>query len=253
MKKLYIFATFCLLAINSFGQTFLYENFNTYDGTSATVPLGWFFSKNANYTSSASSGPSTPNSYKFGINGAYIVSPQLVAGDSISFYMKLNGSGNDSIDTLSVLNVYISTTDTVSQNFTLLQSYSKIASVMKRYAMPRNNAAFVKIAYTKVGGNIAFDDFAVYSGTFVAVKVLNPAAKPSINILQNENILSVNVINSTQAAKYSLVDITGKTIKSGLIGISDIEEISIQNCSPGIYFMVVSNQECNTTRKIVLD
>lgn len=50
---------FVLLSFQISAQiTILSENFTNYLGTSASVPSGWFFSTNANYTTAVNAGTS---------------------------------------------------------------------------------------------------------------------------------------------------------------------------------------------------
>ncbi|MBL0033215.1 MAG: hypothetical protein IPP27_13975 [Bacteroidetes bacterium] len=47
-----------------------------------------YYTVGSYYTSTQSSGPSGPNSYKFGRDSCSIITPDLTGYDSISFWMK---------------------------------------------------------------------------------------------------------------------------------------------------------------------
>src|ERR1051325_472283 len=132
--------------------TVLFENFTNYNGTSATVPQGWYFSDNGNYTSTTYSGASGPNSYKFGVNNATIITPAFANADSVSFWMK--GAG---IDTVSSLTVYESPD---SVNWTVISTFNPLPASGTAYKLPvQSTSVRLKFSYTKSVGNLAFDDF----------------------------------------------------------------------------------------------
>jgi hypothetical protein len=255
MRKI-ILSLFTLLILSNLkAQTVLYENFNAYDGTSTTVPSGWFFSYNGNYTSAASSGPSTPNSYKFGVDGAYIISPMVMSGDSVSFYMRLNGSGTPANDTLSSISVLGSLTDTAASSFTTIGSYVKIGSTMKRYSLAKGNNMYIKIIYDKVGGNIAFDDFAIYSGTFVSIinptpKNLNFEVYPNPSSNGYFNIKAEGSISNAQLAVY---DILGKEVLKRPLDLPGKFLLDLTDMPKGLYLLNIKSDNKNDVRKIKIE
>ena len=148
---------FAFLLSNSFTaqNVLLSENFSNYAGTSGSVPAGWYFSYQGNYTSTISSGTSGPNSYKFGINGASIISPKFKAGlDTLSFWCKGNGT-----DPLSKLKMYESRD---SSEWVLMDSIFPIPTTGTNKKFKLNiSARWVKFMYEKSVGNLAFDDFKI--------------------------------------------------------------------------------------------
>ena len=102
MNRLLPFTFSVLFALSVNAQTTLiYEPFTSYDGTSGTVPTGWTFNYNANYTSTQSSGPSGPNSFKFGVDTATIITPAFSNADTVKFWYK--GNQTDSTSSLEIL------------------------------------------------------------------------------------------------------------------------------------------------------
>ena len=132
----------------------LSEDFTTYLGTVGTVPVGWTFSYNGNYTTAASSGTSGPNSYKFGVNNATITAPTFTTADTLSFWAK--GNGTDSLSHLIV----VESADNVTWD-TIVKLYelpTALAGQTFKYGL-QNTSQYVRFIYKKSIGNGAFDDF----------------------------------------------------------------------------------------------
>src|ERR1035437_5745381 len=102
------------LSFSANAQTLvLSENFDTYDGTTASVPAGWFISWNhaitpTSFYSSGTYSGLAPNSYKFGNTGDSVMTPLFSNADSLSFWTK-----GATISPLSTLSIY-GTTDSFS-------------------------------------------------------------------------------------------------------------------------------------------
>lgn len=248
-----MFYLFC--AGNLIAHNVLYENFNTYNGTSNSVPLNWFFSHNGAYTSSTSAGPSGPNSFKFSTNNSYIISPMVGSGDSVTFYMKLNGTGNLANDTLSAISVLGSPTDTNENSFALLAEYTKISNTMRRYTVARDQNIFIKIQYSKVGGNVAIDDFAIFTDDFVGKNTIdktidfkifpNPSNVGYINIQANPGIKLQNI---------TITDVLGKELP---INVSNNKEnqfsISTKQWEKGNYIVKYITENAIEVKKIRIE
>lgn len=150
-----------LFSFMGYSQTVLIQqNFNAYDGTSLTVPPGWNFSYNGNYTSSAYSGASGPNSYKFGTNGAAITTPLFSNADSLQFWMR-----GASVDTLSFLTILYTvntiTWDTLAKVIPISNSGTNM-----NFHVP-DTAVQLQFTFTKSVGNLAFDDFLLTRDTIL--------------------------------------------------------------------------------------
>src|SRR5690349_16753663 len=106
MKKILLFVSiFCATLVTRAQNTILCENFNTYDSASAASGVfnGFIISyhtQNSFYTSTQSSGTSGPNSYKFGVDSATIITPNIAGATYTQFWMK--GNATDSISTFYV-------------------------------------------------------------------------------------------------------------------------------------------------------
>lgn len=151
MKKFYLIALLSLASLISQAQTnVLCENFTNYAPDSITYPTyqhynGWYFSyylQYSFYTSQTSSGVSGPNSYKFGIDSATAITPNILGADHFNFWMKGN-----STDTLSTFYIY-ETTDSV--NWTLIASMDHITADTMIMEYPLSpGAKHVKFFYDK--------------------------------------------------------------------------------------------------------
>ncbi|MEQ1733168.1 MAG: PKD domain-containing protein [Bacteroidia bacterium] len=145
---------------------FMSENFTGYSGSATALPLGWVgvnlnASGNA-YTSTTSCGPSGLNSFKFQTNTAYLLTPMfnVNAGDSATFWIKGN-----SIDTLSKLEVFAGA-DTTTMALIKTVNKNNIAALGQFVSVALNGTEhYLKFAYTKSLGNMAFDDFCIKSDT----------------------------------------------------------------------------------------
>lgn len=134
--------------------TLLQENFTTYAGTAGTVPAGWNFSYNGDYTSASSCGASGINSYKFGIINASIITPAFANADSVRFWYK-----GMATDTASYLTIF-ETPD--SATWTQVVKIKPIPTTGTTTHYHLNTlSTHLKFVYTKSAGNVAFDDFNV--------------------------------------------------------------------------------------------
>jgi len=158
MKKNVMVLLFLICTCFSWSQTtLLQENFTSYAGTSATVPTGWNFSYNGNYTTTTSSGISGPNSYKFGATNATIISPAFASADSVRFWFK-----GLSTDTASYLTIF-ETQDSITWSQIVKIKPIPTTGITTHYAL-NTSSTHVKFVYTKSAGNIAFDDINIVKG-----------------------------------------------------------------------------------------
>ncbi|MCB1071191.1 MAG: hypothetical protein KDL31_12630, partial [Kiritimatiellae bacterium] len=113
------------------------------------APGGWLFDGVGEYTSDSSSGES-PNSVKFDTTGDTITTPVLNHPTNLTFWMKGNGISGSSflIETTtdgSLWNTLVNLTSL--SNTESSPSYSLSTNVIQ-----------IRFTYTKVSGNLAFDD-----------------------------------------------------------------------------------------------
>jgi len=139
----------------SWGQTTLIqEDFTSYAGTSATVPAGWYFSYNGNYNSTAYSGVSGPNAYKFGVTNATIITPAFANSDSVRFWLKATNT-----DTANSLTIFETQDSAVWTQLVIIKPISTTGTTIHYHL--NASTTHLKLVYTKSSGNLAFDDFIV--------------------------------------------------------------------------------------------
>lgn len=134
------------------------EDFTSYDGTLLNVPANWYISWNSNsstksyYTTSASSGISGPNAYKFGIDGATLVTPAFTNADSMYFWIK--GYSPDAFSALTVLQ----SADSLLWDTIVRIDSLPTTGIQKNYPIKLTSTRLM-FTYSKSAGNLAFDDF----------------------------------------------------------------------------------------------
>jgi len=184
----------------------LQENFTNYLGTSATVPAGWSFSYNGNYTSTTFSGTSGPNAYQFGANNATIVTPAFANADSVLFWIK--GASTDMASFLSV----DETSDSIS--WTNVSTIIPLPTTGTTYRLQiQNSSIHLRFSYTKSAGNLAFDDFVLLRDSILSsngwIKTyFNHPVNNSVSTGQNAIYLNQTIDDTLaryiDSAKYSI-------------------------------------------------
>ena len=251
MKRLIPFTFLVLFALSVNAQTTLiYEPFTSYDGTSGTVPTGWTFNYNANYTSTQSSGPSGPNSYKFGVDTATIITPAFSNADTVKFWYK--GNQTDSTSSLEILQ----TDDFVTWFQLGLINPVSGATTGYQVAYPvGHNIKQIKFVYHKSVGNCAFDDFYVISNA-TPVKNINKSEKPFVISPNPSNgPVVIDFLNKQNSEpQFTIYNMIGSEIKD-----APVEKISNQryiiklnNRQPGFYFIRVKTDKMIYTTRITI-
>ncbi|MGZ4056279.1 MAG: phospholipase D-like domain-containing protein [Bacteroidia bacterium] len=207
MRK-FILLFICCIPLKEIAQTtLLQENFTTYLGTIATVPAGWNFSYNGNYTSATFSGPSGPNSYKFGVSGATIISPSFTNADSLSFWIK--GSATDALSSLTVSESADSITWTTVSTIVPLPT---VGTTVTFHLL--GTSKHIRFSYFKSAGNLAFDDFLVKrnaaGGSSTGnIKIyfnnpVNNSVSTGVNAVYLNNSIDDTLIAYINRAKYTM-------------------------------------------------
>jgi hypothetical protein len=221
------------------------EDFTTYAGTSATVPAGWVFSYNGNYTTTASSGTSGPNSYKFGVNGATITSPLFAAADSVSFWAK--GNSTDAFSTLAVLQ----SADNINWD-----TIAKIAPLIttatgQTYKYPvAATSHYMRFYYFKSVGNTAFDDYRLLLYGPSSVNEVGNTLSFEISPNPGNGIFMFNMNESK--GKLAVYDVTGKKILEKEV-TQGKQSIDLSNTANGSYFVNLTSDKGNITKKIIIN
>lgn len=250
-KTLQLLAATFLLVANTFAQTIiLAENFNSYDSTAASIPANWTLSDtgvNSYYTTTTSSGPSGPNSYKFRYDSTTATTPQFTGADSVHFWTRGNG-----VDTLSSLTILYTTDLTTWDTLTVLQPIST-SGVMHHLSLAVGTKQ-LKFSYHKSVGNVAFDDFSV-TGSSAGISNNSSASKPfTVYPNPTSGPLQINLNESFKSVKFSIYNMIGAEVKD-----VQIEKISNQkfkfnfeNKQPGFYFIRIQTEKAAYTTRITI-
>ena len=198
-KKITFYLFFILFSFSAKAQqiTILQENFTNYLGTAATLPNGWSCTSNADYTSSSYCGTSGPNAFKFGTSGS-LTTPKFSNADSVQFWIKIGSSSDTTSKLLISQSIDSITWDT-------LNVIQPIATTPSTVEFPVDTAAhYLKFTYTKVTGNLSFDDF-LLKGKAVVVPIVI-TIQPTVTDI-GSNVATINWatnINGTSVVHYGL-------------------------------------------------
>ncbi|MBI2271456.1 MAG: T9SS type A sorting domain-containing protein [Bacteroidetes bacterium] len=240
-----------LSAINlSFPQLIvLQEDFTNYQATTQTIPTGWTFSYQGNYTTTTFSGSSGPNSYKFGgANTTTINTPPFLPGaDSVKFWIK--GSGTD---TLSQLIILESVDSLKWDTLTKICPVPTMAAKGKRSFPVKPLSTHLRFKYIKSVGNLAFDDFKLTTKNLTATQYYPDQL--SFSVYPNPSVdgqftIRLRSINTTGTITIS--NTWGEIIKI-IESTQEAEYVDLSGMLPGIYFVNVTQGSLSGTRKAIL-
>lgn len=225
MKKIYTLFVSLAIANLGFAQvTLLSQNFNSYDGDTANFLSGYFVSWNspsggspsASFYSSSGNFGQAPNSYKFGIDSATIITPYFASADTMHFWYKGNGTG-------TAANKFMIYTSSDSVTFSALDSIVSFPSVGTIYGhMLDSSAHYLKFVYHKAVGNVAFDDLTVVNNQGVGIK-------------KNHNAKSIRIYPNPSNNGVFMLDLGAGTGSSALVEVFNIlgNSICIKNIIAG--------------------
>ncbi|MBC7412398.1 MAG: PKD domain-containing protein [Bacteroidia bacterium] len=236
---------------------FLTENFTSYTGSSAALPTDWTGSGLSTsptgnvYTSATSAGPSGANSFKFGVNTATLITPlfNALAGDSVTFWIKGN-----SLDTVSKLEVFVGAN---TSTMTLLATLNKnnIATSGQFVSFVLNGTEhYLKFAYTKLLGNIAFDDFCIKSDSVISqpVAVKNLNVTTLLNIYPNPNNGEFTLLLNSSNASITIFNVIGEVVYKAT-HTSTTNTIHLNNVANGTYVVQINTGATIHTQKLFIN
>lgn len=235
---------------------FLSENFTSYTGSAAALPTDWTGTGLSTaptgnvYTSATSAGPSGANSFKFGVNNATLITPifNALAGDSVTFWVKGN-----SIDTVSKLDVFAGADTTTMTLLTTVDKYN-VAPAGQFISLALNGTEhYLKFAYTKSLGNMAFDDFCIKSDSVITqpVAVKNIASATLVNVYPNPNngAFTLALNNTTNVSIYNVM---GEVVYTA-IHTATTQTIQLNNVANGTYIVQVNTGATIYTQKLFIN
>lgn len=249
MKKIFTLLALIISTLASTAQ--ICENFNAYDTTTASANYNGFtltyFVVGSYYTSTQSSGPSGPNSYKFGRDSCSMITPDLTGYDSISFWMKGNATTGG---TMALSRLYLSeSADGII--YTPKVTITPVAALAETKSFYLTQGTkYVMFYYDKDSGNVAFDDFCA-SVSSVGIKEISAG---SFTAYPNPSSGIVNLTMSTpKNAQVIITDVLGNELSRYAIKASEINpSINLSDYKDGIYFIKLKSDSGESSKRIVL-
>ena len=256
MRKFYTFVICCIiLTANNLSAQIVVDStgFDNYAGTSATAPYRWYLSWNTSnsfYTSTLNYGFASP-SYKFGNDSDFVIAPGYAMVDSVSFFVRGNGTPFSPQNQLQIW------TSSDSSNWTLSSYLDNLPTTGTTLTVPLpSTPPYVKFIYRKAtaGGNLAFDDVKLYSHVVVGAPEINPAE--SIRVYPTPTTGNITISSPATASSklnIQIYDLLGNKIpvpvrklKNGLF----TADLSAQR--QGFYFVRIQGDSFTVTKRISL-
>ena len=255
MNKILLFVSILCASYSLKAQNvILCENFNTYDSvTAASGNFNGFLISYHNsfsyYTSTQSSGLSGPNSYKFGVDSATMVTPNITGATHIQFWTK--GNATDSLSTFYVYDSPDGTTWTLLQ---VINPMNTNATGMYRQLALNTGAQFVMFFYDKSLGNVAFDDFCATDGP---TSISEPAVSSSPQLFPNPSngIVTLSAGNPTyNNCKVTVINALGKVVKT--YEFTDLNSgnktLDLSAFDKGVYLIRCKSEKSEFTQRLIL-
>jgi len=233
----------------------LVNGFDGYEGLPSQVAPGWYYSWNDSSATSRSYYPTAGNcgdsvpAYKFGLDSVTVISPSFAAPDSLRFWMKGNGSVQDS----NTFNIYVSD-DSIS--WTVLSSMDSISASGTEITLPlASTNKHIKFFFRKfaAGYNVGLDDVKVLKNS--AVGVPKTKLKEDVRVFPTPTTGLVHVSMTTaRAATITVYDLLGKAltdVKAEKTGDKSFT-LNLAGKDRGFYFIRITTHDGTVTRRITL-
>ena len=230
-------------------------DFDGYNGTVATVPPYTFISWNSVnpasfYTSAGNFGVNAP-SYKFGNDGDYLISKEIIGNDSISFWVKGNGAPFSASNELRIYHSYDST------NWTLQLVMDSLPTTGTGYTFPISHfEGQYKFEYfkTPAGGNLAIDDINLCSNTVIGQSEIPFKVNATIYPSPTTGLLNIRLGGSIMNPKIEVYDNIGNKVNcDALVKNGDgLYSIDLSNQKKGFYFVRIQSGTEYFTQRISL-
>ena len=257
MKKLYILFAFLVFTVYSGNaQTVIFsDNFNNYDSLSGSNYNGWYLSYTgpfSYYTSTTSSGPSGPRSYKFGKDSTTAITPMFAGADSVHFWMKGNAATGGTL-AQSTFYVYESADSTTWLPVHVYTPPITTTGAMQHLPLT-NGTKWIKFFYDKDTGNVAFDDFSVTTSVIginshsydQAINLYPTPTEGMVNITFTDNINPTPMINVYNLLGSKIADINLERVTANRY------TFDLSNQHPGLYLVKIQTLKGTVTRRITV-
>ncbi|MCC7231917.1 MAG: T9SS type A sorting domain-containing protein [Bacteroidia bacterium] len=252
MKKFFTLVLITVLASPAIAQVLVQTDFSTYNGLPSSVPFGWYISWNdtssslkSYYTSNC--GASCP-AYKFGVDGAYVISPFFSGADSVRFYLKGNGNWKP--------NKFIVYGGTDTVNWTQIGIFDSIP-LSSQYPVVYVGGGYnyLKFYYQKdsLGYNAGFDDVTVFAGTFSGISQVQ---KFTASIFPNpgNGLFAIETgVLKPKSLHVTVSNIIGMIIREGdITPTAGKYLLDLRDQVSGIYFLRLHSEYGDVTQRLLI-
>ncbi len=254
MRKIYILAfIFCLFQLKISAQNLVISTgFDNYTGTVATVPVGWYMSwntANSFYTSTGNYGLAAP-SYKLGNDSDIVVAPWTVAAkDSISFFVRGNGTPFSPANELQ----FFQSQDSVT--WTQVAIIDSLPTTGTTIGVNLNGNPYLKLLYIKqpAGGNLAIDDIQIYSLT-TGVQQVKDEINVNVFPSPSSEIVFIKLPENKSAISMEIYDLLGNRISSVIASKkgSGLYSLDFSGKRSGFYFVKIQIDGRLITKRITI-
>lgn len=230
-------------------------DFDGYNGTSATVPAGFYYSWHSTtslsyYTSTGNFGDSSP-SYKFGNDSVYIITPFVNQADSIRFWSKGNGSP---FSPLNELRIYFSPD---SLNWNLITTVVPLSSSGTVTTIPLSQqSGNFKFEYGKSagGGNLAFDDLKIFANYVIGVPASPVQESVSVFPTPTAGLLNIKLTNSNGPVEVEVFDMLGNQVNDIPVERKSKNHytVDLAGKNHGFYFVKIQTPTQFITKRITV-
>lgn len=251
------FFAILFIASSAFSQTTVLQNdFNSYDGTTATVAPGWYYSWNTaastsggpSYYSSAAYSGVAPNAYKWGgVNGQKdtIITPAFAPANSVSFWCRGAGVPYKQQDTLEIYE----SPDSISWTLAAMKDSLPTAGTTLTYTL-QPASQFLKFVYHKAavnGGSVAFDDIVITSNA-TGIAGMPPAQ--DIKVFPSVSS-GVFFIHANMAVQCELYNCMGEKLNAPSVSRNNFQ-LDLGAYPDGIYLLKLISAVGTVTKKIMI-
>lgn len=233
----------------------LYNGFDNYNGLPPTVAPGWYYSRNdtnaiskSYYNTNGFFGVASP-AYKFGFDSVTVISPAFTGADSLVFWMKGNGTVQDS----NTFYIYFST-DSIA--WSLLASMDSVSPSAAIVSLPLpGTAKHIKFFFQKLvsGYNVGLDDITVLRNGPATVQENSKSLAVDVFPSPTTGLVNVSLATAKKA------EITVYNLLGNKVSYVNLEKTNGKNYllnlagqQPGLYFIQVKTEQGMTTRRVTL-
>ncbi len=150
------------------------ENFNSFTGTAGTTTQPGFATLGLNSYTTATSSGLAPNAVQFTNNNSSLTTPTVSNPQQLQFYIKGNSVSGSSLLVEGLTNGVATTIDNITSFPTTVGAAANTKTYTAATGIQSSFTSF-RFTFTKVSGNVAFDDLVVTCGASAPLTVATGA------------------------------------------------------------------------------